>query len=173
MDTNEYQKLAGRTLLEVPDNKPTWWQWGTVWCLLEGAVALGKTVELAKKIVCHQRKDLGKLHHQTFLPQNSAVVTVPEYSNFAYMIVWNLLGLVGEAAELTEVCLTAIQEGVPIPTDKFRKEAGDVAWYWAALHTKLEIFCSDSLRHNVDNLVERYPEGYTAERSSFREGIAE
>ena len=76
MNINDYQRLAGRTLLDEPDQMPT---------------------------------------------------------GMEYMIMWNAMGLAGEAGELASM----FSQGTPVDPIELRKEAGDLLWYVAATCSKL------------------------------------
>ena len=78
MNLNEYQQLAGRTLLDEADQLPT---------------------------------------------------------SLEYMLMWNGLGLAGEAGEIAELFC----QHTPIDLTLLRKELGDVLWYVAAICSKLGI----------------------------------
>jgi hypothetical protein len=57
-----------------------------------------------------------------------------EISAGELMIVWNTIGLVGEAGEIVELARYRVSESA-----KFREETGDALWYVAALCTKLDL----------------------------------
>ncbi|MDQ3802516.1 MAG: nucleoside triphosphate pyrophosphohydrolase family protein [Acidobacteriota bacterium] len=115
MDANEYQRQAGRTLLDKPDFRIT-----------------------DKEV----------------------------------MISWNAIGLAGEAGEVAEVVKKAIYHQQGIDMEKMKKELGDVLWYVAALCSHLDISLEDVMRHNVEKLRARYPEGYSPGRTTYRAGVA-
>ena len=50
-----------------------------------------------------------------------------------YMIMWNAMGLAGEAGELASM----FSQGTPVDPLELRKEAGDLLWYVAANCSKL------------------------------------
>jgi NTP pyrophosphatase (non-canonical NTP hydrolase) len=89
------------------------------------------------------------------------------------MIVWNALGLAGEAGE----CVDAIKKGIlhqhGLDRDKMKKELGDVAWYLAALCTKLDLDLGDVFEANIEKLKTRYPDGYKSADSKRRVDTAE
>jgi NTP pyrophosphatase (non-canonical NTP hydrolase) len=53
-----------------------------------------------------------------------------------------------------------------------KKELGDVLWYLSALCTKFGFTMEEVMQTNVDKLKARFPEGYTPERTTFKEGMA-
>ena len=102
------------------------------------------------------------------------LLDVPDFriSDKEVMVAWNALGLAGEAGEVADLIKKAIfhQQGVEV--EKLKKELGDVLWYVAALCTHLEISLSDVMSLNLEKLSARYPEGYSAKRSTNRDGMA-
>lgn len=111
MNANEYQRLAGRTLIDSPD---------------------------------------------------------AEYTGWEIMLVWNALGLAGEAGEVADTVKKAVFHRHPLDRDEVTKELGDVLWYVAALCTKLDVSLSEVMERNVEKLVKRYPEGYSSAASKVR-----
>lgn len=103
MNTNEYQKLAARTLIDRPDF---------------------------------------------------------EIADNDMMIVWNALGLAGEAGEVVDQIKKGILHQHGLDRDKMKKELGDVCWYVAALCTKLDLDLGEVFEANIDKLKKRYPDGY-------------
>jgi NTP pyrophosphatase (non-canonical NTP hydrolase) len=89
------------------------------------------------------------------------------------MLVWNAIGLAGEAGEVAELAKKQIFHQQGLDVEKWKKELGDVLWYVAACCTRLGLSLEDVMQHNVDKLRARYPKGYTPQRSTFRDGAAE
>ena len=89
------------------------------------------------------------------------------------MLIWNTIGLVGEAGEVAELAKKGIfhQQGIDI--NKWKKELGDVLWYVAAICSKLNISMEEVMIHNIEKLKIRFPDGYDSKRTIFREGLAE
>ena len=113
MNANEYQRLAGRTLIDSPD----------------------------------------------------AVYTDDEI-----MLVWNAMGLAGEAGEVVDTLKKAVFHRHPLNTDEVVKELGDVLWYVAALCSKLGVPLETVMERNIDKLKKRYPDGWDNQRSLNRAG---
>lgn len=84
------------------------------------------------------------------------------------MVVWNALGLAGEAGEVADEIKKAIFHRHGIDRPKLIKELGDCLWYIAALCTKLDLRLSDVMAANIDKLLARYPDGYSAAASRAR-----
>lgn len=77
------------------------------------------------------------------------------------MLVWNAIGLAGEAGEVAELIKKSVFHQHPLDRDKAIKELGDCCWYIAALCTVLDIDFSTVLEANIDKLKERYPDGFS------------
>jgi NTP pyrophosphatase (non-canonical NTP hydrolase) len=114
MDANEYQRLAGRTLIDSPD---------------------------------------------------------AEYTDLETMLVWNALGLAGEAGEVADIIKKAVFHRHDIKHAELIKELGDVLWYVAALCSKIDVPMSVIMERNIAKLQERYPVGYSSEASKSRADV--
>lgn len=88
-----------------------------------------------------------------------------------YMILWNALGLAGEAGELANLCKKGICHRHTLNRDELIKELGDVLWYVAALCTKIGVDMSEVMDRNIAKLKQRYPEGYSSDASKARVDI--
>jgi len=91
-----------------------------------------------------------------------------EYSPEQIMLVWNAIGLAGEAGEVAEHVKKGVFHQHGIDREKMIKELGDVMWYVAALCTKLDVELGDVMDRNIDKLLMRYPDGYNAQDSINR-----
>lgn len=89
------------------------------------------------------------------------------------MILWNVIGLAGEAGEVCDLVKKGIlhQHGLDVP--KLAEELGDLSWYLAATCTKLGLDLGDVMAANIDKLRRRYPEGYSSEDSKKRVDVEE
>lgn len=72
------------------------------------------------------------------------------------------LGLAGEAGETVDHIKKYLHHDVPIDQEKLVKELGDVLWYVAELCTALGITLSEVANVNIEKLLARYPEKFTA-----------
>ncbi len=90
------------------------------------------------------------------------------YDDADIMLVWNALGLAGEAGEVADTIKKAVFHQHGIDRDLLVKELGDVLWYVAALCTKLHVTMSEVMGLNIMKLRQRYPEGYTSDASKAR-----
>lgn len=91
-----------------------------------------------------------------------------EYTDWEIMLVWNALGLAGEAGEVADLIKKTVFHRHDLDRDALIKELGDVLWYVAALCTKLGIPMSEVMERNVAKLKARYPTGWDNERSINR-----
>ena len=170
MNANEYQFAAGRTLIAEPGFALTGNEVAISRDALALAVSAGNVADLIKKQVFH-RHGLDRVGLLTALEQVRANTIMLELAlsrqNLADEPIdaatlfrfWNVLGLIGEAAEVGEQVL----EGRPTAT--FHKELGDVLWYVAALCTKLDLTMDEVMSTNILKLKQRYPDGYSSDAS--------
>ena len=81
-----------------------------------------------------------------------------------------VLGLAGEAGECVDLMKKRYyQDGREIYTDLI-DELGDVLWYIAETASALDVTLDSIAQHNIEKLIRRYPEGFSADRSLHREG---
>ncbi len=101
---------------------------------------------------------------------NRTLIDRPDFevTDEAVMIVWNAVGLAGEAGEVCELVKKGVFHQHGLDRDKMIKELGDVLWYVAALCTKLNVGMDEVMETNIAKLHARYPEGYTSEASKRR-----
>lgn len=92
----------------------------------------------------------------------------PFFTDDEIMLVWNALGLAGEAGEVADTIKKAVFHQHGINRDELIKELGDVLWYVAALCTKLDVSMSEVMERNITKLKARYPDGYSSEASINR-----
>lgn len=105
--------------------------------------------------------------------QKSAARTLIEepddvYTDLEIMLVWNAIGLAGEAGEVADHIKKGVFHNHGVEKEKLIKELGDVLWYVAAIATKIEVSLSDVMARNIEKLRLRYPDGYSAEASAER-----
>ena len=106
MNLNEYQQLAARTLIPKPRHEITQQQWDRVTAV----------------------------HH--LFRRATAVLDVCASSPGRHdMILWDITGLLGEVGELVDVVKKDVFHQHPTHPDTYKKEVGDVLWYWAACCT--------------------------------------
>lgn len=84
------------------------------------------------------------------------------------LLVNGAMGLNGESGEVIDIVKKHLFQGHDLDRDKLINELGDVAWYLAvsahALGVTLEYIC----QKNVEKLLKRYPEGFSADASINR-----
>lgn len=95
-----------------------------------------------------------------------------ELTDREIMIVWNALGLAGEAGEVAELVKKGVLHRHGLNEAKIKNELGDVMWYVAALCTKLDFNLSDIMEDNIAKLRTRYPDGYSDADSINRVDVA-
>lgn len=95
-----------------------------------------------------------------------------DISDDAIMVVWNAIGLAGEAGEVVDHIKKGIFHQYGLDREKLEKEIGDCFWYLAALCTELNMDMSVVMEKNVAKLLERYPDGFNAEDSRRRVDVA-
>lgn len=98
---------------------------------------------------------------------------MPKLSENDLGILWNAIGVAGEAGEIAELAKKQIFHEHGIDREMWKKEIGDVLWYLAACCTKLGLTLEECMAHNIDKLKARYPDGWDLSRTKFREGDAE
>lgn len=84
------------------------------------------------------------------------------------MVVWNAIGLAGEAGEVAELVKKGIFHQHGLDVEKMAREIGDVCWYVAALCTTLDLDLGAIMADNIAKLEARYPNGYSSEDSRKR-----
>lgn len=90
----------------------------------------------------------------------------PELNN-DNMAMHALHGMVGEIGEIHSL-YQKFYQGHPIDYYHLKKEIGDLMWFIAELCTAHDWNLNDICEMNIDKLIERYPEGFTTEKSINR-----
>ena len=83
-------------------------------------------------------------------------------------LVNGLMGLSGEAGELTDLFKKWIFHNAPLDEQHAKKEVGDVCWYIAMICHSMGWNLSEIMQMNIDKLKARYPEGFDTEKSNHR-----
>lgn len=91
-----------------------------------------------------------------------------EYTPEQIMLVWNALGLAGEAGEVADIIKKAVFHQHGLDRDELIKELGDVLWYIAALCSNLDVPLASVMERNIAKLNQRYPDGYSSAASKTR-----
>lgn len=185
MDSNNYQQLAARTLIDRPEQPLTADEIAMLTQALKMSACVGALVERLKKQILHRHSAYSKQDYLVDLQKLRASfnhVSSPIRIDTAHdslsskdtMVLWNIIGLLGESSELAELLLDYDLEpcrDTGIYSDahqEWTKELGDVAWYHAAIATKLGLKISGIQQANIEKLKKRFPEGFTTQDSVAR-----
>ena len=84
------------------------------------------------------------------------------------VLINGVMGLCGESGEAIDIVKKHLHQGHPLDKEKLAKELGDIAWYLAETAYALDIPLEQILRMNLEKLKNRYPEGFSTERSMNR-----
>ncbi|HEY61390.1 MAG TPA: HD domain-containing protein [Anaerolineae bacterium] len=79
------------------------------------------------------------------------------------------LGLAGEAGEFANKVKKRTAHGHNITNESLADELGDVLWYLAEAATACGLNLDDVASNNIQKLSNRYPDGFSSERSINRE----
>ena len=78
------------------------------------------------------------------------------------------MGLAGESGEVVDYIKKCMYHGHKIEMDKVVEELSDVMWYLTNIATLFKIPMDNILVANIKKLEERYPEGFSEEKSINR-----
>ena len=78
-----------------------------------------------------------------------------------------LHGMVGEIGEIHSLFQKTYQ-GHELDEDHLKKEFGDLLWFIAEFCVSRGWQMGDIMALNIDKLIKRYPDGFTAEESKHR-----
>jgi NTP pyrophosphatase (non-canonical NTP hydrolase) len=179
MTGDNYQNLAGRTLIPEPDFVIDSHTWTLALDVLKLGIAAAQLCEKVKKGIFHQhgltREEVkhalaeieDKWEEVSHTLKNEDIrTTVPETSQNV-MHVWTLIGLIGEAGEFSNLCRP--HEDGRLPADEaIKDEGGDQLWYLSAHLKQRGISLTDAMQYNVLKLQKRYPDGYNSDDSINR-----
>ena len=79
-----------------------------------------------------------------------------------------VLGLTGEAGEVSELVKKAIFHDKPLDFEHLKKELGDVLWYIALICDSMDTNIDKIMEMNVKKLKKRYPEGFDTYLSNHK-----
>ena len=80
-----------------------------------------------------------------------------------------VMGLCGEAGEVIDLVKKHLHQGHDLDKEALILECGDCAWYLALIMSAIDCKMGDMLVKNICKLEERYPEGFSKDRSIHRE----
>ena len=106
-------------------------------------------------------------------------MTIQEYQELALrtlnpeldkkdVLINGVMGLCGESGEAIDIVKRWLAQGHSLDRQALAKELGDIAWYLAETAYALDIPLEDILRGNIEKLRQRYPQGFSPERSRER-----
>lgn len=78
------------------------------------------------------------------------------------------MGLVGEAAEVSELVKKWYFHKHTVNVDELAEELGDVLFYFMALSKMFDIDLEEIIKNNMNKLSKRYPKGFNSEDSIKR-----
>ncbi len=79
------------------------------------------------------------------------------------------MGLAGESGEVCDYLKKVVFHGHSLDADKLKDELGDVLWYLANLADTTGLSLSEVAEHNIEKLRQRYPDGFAADKSRYRQ----
>ena len=110
-----------------------------------------------------QNMTINEYQEQAMRTSNQKLSTMEHIINGA-------LGLAGESGEVADLVKKWTMQGHIIDANHLKKELGDVCWYIAETATAIGCTLEEIMQANIDKLRERYPDGFSAERSINRSG---
>ena len=99
--------------------------------------------------------------------ENQQGLTANEYKRQAMTLLNPALNR-KESGEAIDIVKKHLHQGHPLDKEKLANELGDIAWYLAETAYALDIPLEQILRMNLEKLKNRYPEGFSTERSMNR-----
>ena len=84
------------------------------------------------------------------------------------VLINGVMGLCGESGEAIDIVKKWLAQGHSLDRQALAKDLGDIAWYLAETAYALDIPLEDILRGNIEKLRQRYPQGFSPERSRER-----
>ena len=85
------------------------------------------------------------------------------------VLINSVMGLCGESGEAIDIVKKHLAQGHELDREGLIKELGDVAWYLAETATALGVDLDEILGRNIEKLKNRYPEGFSTEKSQHRQ----
>ena len=101
--------------------------------------------------------------------QKCALRTANDIDQIPYgNLIVGVLGLSGETGEITDHVKKFLGQGHELNRDHIIEECGDLLWYVAITLHAVGCDMDTAMVRNVEKLKERYPDGFTAEKSIHR-----
>lgn len=101
--------------------------------------------------------------------QKQALATLNPALSEGDILINGVMGLCGEAGEAIDIVKKHLHQGHPLDRKALAKELGDIAWYLAETAYALDLSLEEVFQGNLDKLRNRYPEGFSSDRSITRE----
>ena len=100
--------------------------------------------------------------------QEKAERTINYGLNFNEQVSNLCMGLAGETGEVIDIIKKCFYHGHKLDKEKLTEEIGDVMWYLTNIATLFILPMGNILDVNIKKLEERYPEGFSEEKSINR-----
>ncbi len=100
--------------------------------------------------------------------QRLALRTAGHREDQQQVLTYTALGLSGESGEVAEIIKKAFYHGHALDKKTLSRELGDVLWYLAVMASGLGLSLDEIASENIEKLRERYPVGFSEERSRNR-----
>lgn len=100
--------------------------------------------------------------------QRLALSTANPELDSSEQLINGLMGLCGEAGEVTDIAKKWMFQGHELDVEHLAKELSDCAWYLALAADSIGYDLGAILKMNIDKLKKRYPEGFKSELSQHR-----
>lgn len=89
-------------------------------------------------------------------------------NNHEYALANFGLGIAGESGEVADLIKKAVFHNHNIDKENICKELGDVLWYLSQIASLAGIELDEVAIKNIEKLKQRYPDGFSTERSINR-----
>jgi len=100
--------------------------------------------------------------------QKQAMTTLNPALSRQDILINGVMGLCGESGEAIDIVKKHLHQGHDLDKAALAKELGDIAWYLAETAYAMDVPLEDILRGNLEKLKQRYPEGFSEEKSQNR-----
>jgi NTP pyrophosphatase (non-canonical NTP hydrolase) len=94
--------------------------------------------------------------------------TYKQETSLYMVIAKGAMCIAGEAGELANIVKKVLWHGHDFDTDKMVDELGDILWYLATTAHGLGYDLDTIAERNIQKLKQRYPDGFSEERSKNR-----
>ena len=101
--------------------------------------------------------------------QKLAMTTLNPKLSKRDVLINGVMGLCGESGEAIDIVKKWLAQGHELDREKLAKELGDICWYLAETATALDLDLEDIMAANIQKLKQRYPDGFDANRSIYRD----